>query len=387
MVDEFQDTNLLQYRLVRSVFEGQVVKASRPCTRSVFKDRSLAVVGDPDQAIYGFRGGDVDLILGFSRDYPGSKIVSLGENFRSQRLIVSAAAAVISNNSRRTPKHIQARATFGLPIRLVEASPDAIPRSAAEICRGLWSRTDGKAQIAALFRHNAELEAFRQSADMPVRRTDGVFFEDLPEVRGIAALVNAARDPRSDYWLWETSRAVLPHDRRLPHLLRQRQHAQGLALWDILSTSNDSEAVIVRGAVLAVIEAGRHGPVRQITEAARQTGWLSSLHAGATAQARERLEELSSRLLTDRDPFKALLARSEGFLELLTAHKSKGLEREYIILPGDNYPDSKDDAEEERRLFFVALTRARNQVYIIHTTRPSPFLREIPEEMVTRTRV
>ncbi|MGH9763252.1 MAG: ATP-dependent helicase, partial [Blastocatellia bacterium] len=329
-VDEFQDTNPLQWTLIRSVYEGRIVSLRSPC-RLDHKGRTIAVVGDPDQAIYAFRGGDVNLILGFAVEYPNAKVVQLGENFRSQRLVVSAAAAVISHNSRRTPKLLAARDSLGLPLRLVEvSSQDAIPRAVSMICRGLWKRTGGKAQIAALFRHNAELETLRTSVDVPVRRTDGVFFEDLPEVRGIAALVNAAREPRSDYWLWEASRAVLPPERRLPASLRRRQHAQGLALWDVLSTNEDEpEAVSVRNAVLATIAAGCHGNARQVTEAARQTGWLQTLQAGASDQARSRLEEFSSRVLGPGDPLKGLVGESEGFLEVMTVHKSKGLEREY----------------------------------------------------------
>ncbi|MGH9823056.1 MAG: ATP-dependent helicase [Blastocatellia bacterium] len=387
-VDEFQDTNPIQWRLIRSAYEGKVVSLERPCV-SESQGRSLAVVGDPDQAIYGFRGASANLILGFASNYPNAKVITLGENFRSQRLIVSAAAAVIANNKHRTPKQLLARQTLGVEVRIVEVSSrGAAAKAVSNICRGLWKRTAGKAQIAGLFRHNAQLEEIRGSVDVPVRRTDGVFFEDLPEVRGVAALVNAARDPRNDYWLWESSRAVLPPDQRLSASLRRRQRISNAALWDVLSTSDEREAVIVRDAVLATVSAGQHGELRQVTEAARQTGWLATLQAGATTEARERLDEFSVRVLKSADPLKSLIAKSHGFLELLTAHKSKGLEREYVILFAEGHPDPKGDPEEERRLFYVALTRARRQVYIIlHPQSRSPFLQEIPEEMVARTRI
>jgi DNA helicase-2/ATP-dependent DNA helicase PcrA len=398
LIDEFQDTNSLQYALIRSVFEGRPVSChGDPCHAS-FRNRSLTVVGDPDQAIYGFRGGNVDLIVGFPRDYPACQVVHMGKNYRSQPMIVRAAAAVISNNAVRLAKDITAQADrTAKPIRLVTVVNASVPEIVGAICRRLWKESRGQAQITALFRHNDEMERLHQglmALGIPARQTGGLFFEDLPEVRAVLAILEASRDPRNDYRLFEASRALLPPDKRLPYPLRQRLHRdqrQGrkLSLWDVVATAPDEEAVIVRDALLATIEVRRTGsPLRQVLEACRQTQWLSRLH-GSSHQSRDTLNELAKRLLSTRsprDPVKALSARSLGFLELMTIHKSKGLEREYVILPCEEgvFPDPKSSEEEERRLFYVGMTRAQRQLYII-ARKPSRFVKEIPADMVSRT--
>ncbi len=408
LVDEFQDTNSPQYAMIRTVFEGKpVLGAGNPCPAERIVGRSLAVVGDGDQAIYGFRGGNVDLILGFADDYPGCKVVELSTNYRSQRVIVNAAAAVVSNNRFRTQKQLRAHRQDGRKVRILEvASPEDAAKAVAAISRWLWKATRGRAETSALFRRNKEMDSFRtllEDLGIRTRRTGGMRFEQMPQVIAVNALVQAARDPRNDFKLLEAAKLILPQNRRLPYtLVRQarRERAQGrsVALWDVVARATDEDSGMVREAILRVI-AKAHvqsgSDLLQVLEACHQTGWVKHLHDDfdSKQEARETLDELCRRLLSKKptqSALKALLSPGQGFVELTTAHRSKGLERDYIFLLDCQegiFPDDKADIEEERRLFYVAMTRAKEQLFIIHLAEnPSRFLSEIPEEMAYRAR-
>jgi DNA helicase-2/ATP-dependent DNA helicase PcrA len=402
MVDEFQDTNLTQYALIRTVFEGRPITGQGeplPQTRA-FHDRSLAVVGDADQAVYAFRGGNVRLILGYQQDYPGCKVVQLGTNYRSQARIVEAARALISHNLQRTDKPLHPHRLDGHPPRMIEVSSfEQSVQAIAAITRRLWA-ANRSAEVTVLFRHNNTMEEYRSALSelgIPVKRTAGTRFEELQEVRDVYALVTAARDPRNDFKLLEAAKAVLPQDSRLPYGFVQRvrlanERGKRTALWDLVARAPEPEAVALRNAVLRV--KAEPTEFMQVLTACHQTSWLAALHRDSPAKdnAREIQTELCRRLLGRRrspGPLKSLTAPTRGYVELMTCHKSKGLERAYVFIPAleeGEFPDrNAADIEEERRLLYVAMTRARNQLFLVYDQhRPSRFLNEIPEGMATR---
>ncbi len=440
LVDEFQDTNPVQYRLLR------LLAGSRA---------NVCVVGDDDQAIYRWRGADVENILGFDRDFPGTRVVKLERNYRSTRNVLDAAHAVISRAARRREKRLWTDAEAGAPLALVVGQDEhdeaeKVSRAvAAERGRG----TAGD-EIAILYRTNAQsrpLEAALRAARIPYVIVRGTSFYERAEVKDAAAYLRLALEPRSDL---DLERVVNKPPRgigeKTVERLRAHARARGTSLYDALAEVDavDGLKPAARRALAALREvlAGLARDVPSldagaaVQEVLSRTGLLARLEAERTDEAAERAENLvelvaaarefdeaSAGRPPPRDPDEptppplarfleqiALLgeadqATPEGRVALMTLHAAKGLEFTAVFVTGmedgtfprepwgDVSPAEEADAyDEERRLCYVGMTRAKKRLTLSLARRrmgygeggpsfrpmePSRFLTDLPPEL------
>jgi len=440
LVDEFQDTNPVQYRLLK-LFAG---------TRA-----NLCVVGDDDQAIYRWRGADVENILGFDRDFPGTRVVKLERNYRSTRTVLDAAHAVISRAKRRREKRLWTDAAAGAPIGIVVGQDEhdeaeRIARAAAmERARG----TPGD-EIAVLYRTNAQsrpLEGALRAARIPYVIVRGTSFYERAEVRDAAAYLRLALEPRSDL---DLRRVVNRPPRGIGEKTVERLDAhareRSLSLFDTLEEVDAIEGLKpaarrTLGALretlagLASDAAGLDAGVA-VQEVLSRTGLLARLEAERSDEATERAENLVELVAAAREfdesivgeppprdpdePVPPPLARfleqiallgeadlptPEGRVSLMTLHAAKGLEFTAVFLTGmeegtfprepwgDPSREERDAAQdEERRLCYVGMTRAKQRLTLSLARRrmgyreggasyrqmePSRFVADLPPEL------
>ncbi len=403
LVDEYQDTNAVQYAIIRGL------SIDHP---------NLAVTGDPDQAIYGWRGASIRNILEFERDYPSATVVTLEHNYRSTANILGTADRLIANNSRRKPKRLVTTAPPGDRVRIVldASGQDEANRIAAEIAGAIEAGRRGPRDFAMLFRTAAlsrSLEVALRSAGVPYQLVRGLEFFKRREIRDVVAWLRLLRNPRDD----EAFLRVV----NVPARGIGRQSLERLAAW-----AEDHR--ISRLAAAEVAERIPGMPKR----AARELVAFARVHAelGETAGREQRVGDLLEAVL-DRSGYRRFLeddaeddeaglerlANVEelvtaarqfdedlvdaafadeggdalgGFLEttalvgdadawdasaervaLMTFHAAKGLEFPVVylvamedgILPHERSLDRPDQLEEERRLVFVGITRARGEVH------------------------
>jgi DNA helicase II / ATP-dependent DNA helicase PcrA len=424
LVDEYQDTNLAQYAIVRAL------SIDYP---------NLCVTGDPDQSIYGWRGANLNNILEFEHDYPGCKVVKLERNYRSTKNILHVADTLIRHNRRRKPKALLTENPIGAPVEL------AIYATETDEAEGIASKITSLAQdgeygfreIAVFCRVTAltrGLEAALRAAKIPYQIVGGVSFYERQEIKDVLAYMNLIANPKDDVsfgrivntpprGLGKTSLdhlAARARELGLPLLAMARQaaHVPGLKdkaarglrdfvmLMDELAGIRDHAAEEVIRKLLDL--SGYHrmlednaqdggedrlANVDELVSAARQ---FDREHPGASVV--EFLEDISLASAVDRWKDDA------GSVTLMTLHAAKGLEFPVVfivgleqgLLPHSRASESNAELEEERRLFFVGITRARRELTLSHTrirefrgsrtaTVPSPFLRELPDEaMVER---
>jgi len=441
LVDEFQDTNPAQYRLLRHL---------------AGEKRNVCVVGDDDQAIYRWRGADVENILGFDRDFPGTKVVKLEQNYRSTRTILDAAHAIISRARRRREKRLWTEAGPGAPLALLVGEDEGLEGEriaravAAERARG----TPGD-EIAVLYRTNAQsrpIEAALRAARIPYVIVRGTSFYDRAEVKDAAAYLRLALAPSSDL---DVERVVNKPARGVGDktLERLREHAaaRGLSLFAALAEADRIDGLkpaarralaefhdLVEGLAKDVPALDASAAVEQTLT---RTGLLSTLAAQHTDEAADRAENLAELVaaarefdegLVDepepRDPEEvrppplarfleriALLGEAdgetpEGRVALMTLHAAKGLEFQAVFLAGvedgtlpyerpwaDESPAERAESlDEERRLCYVGMTRAKERLTLslsrrrigygemgpsYRDMRPSRFLQELPPEL------
>ena len=430
MVDEYQDTNRVQYLLARHLASAH---------------GNLAVCGDPDQSIYAWRGADVRNILDFEADYPDAKVVRLEQNYRSTGRILAARARFFS---------ITACAAAGegekLVVRQLEDENDEA-RWIAQQVRGLQLAGRSLSEVAVFYRVNfmqRAIEAALRMAGIPYRVFAGVEFYERREIRDLIAYLKLIVNPSDDIAFARAvnspSRGIgaktvetltnFAADRRLSLYqaarsseiqlsLRGRSHAAltgFVALLDRLGPLRDAPAAQAIDAVLAEIDyaawlaeiddksgvdreanvdelrahAEEHDRGETAAEEARRTEAAAGGESPGRATLRTFLQEIA--LVSDVD------ARDEGGARatLMTLHAAKGLEFPAVFVAGleeELLPHSRavadGDVEEERRLFYVGLTRARERVFLsfararLHFGQqswrsPSRFLEEIPEELV-----
>jgi len=414
LVDEYQDTNLAQAQLV------WLLGGIRP---------NLTAVGDEDQSIYRWRGAEIENILNFEATYPGSRVVTLGRNYRSAEPILQAAAAVIAHNARRRPKRLSSEVGHGEPVSVYLAADegDEARFVADEIERLRASTSLG--EVAVLFRVNAQSRSFEAELvrrAVPYAVVAGTRFWERKEVRDALAYLRLLVVPddvlafrravhvpargigqvamehiEAAAVAWDVS---LPEAaRRLPEQLTPRARVALEEFFHLLeglrTLAGSSPAVEV---VRQLLE--RSGLAAQYASAdeddrARRAN-LDELVAAA-AEAGERgldlggfLDEVA--LLTDAD------VRREGeAVQLSTLHAAKGLEFDVVFLAGmedgllplRREGNGETDEEEERRLAYVGMTRARRRLFLtlarvrrvngqLLSGRPSPFLLEVPREVV-----
>jgi DNA helicase-2/ATP-dependent DNA helicase PcrA len=428
LVDEYQDTNRVQYRLVQQL---------------VAEHGNLCVVGDPDQSIYAWRGADLNNILEFERDYPGAVVVKLERNYRSTQPILAGASGVVSHNLARKRKQLFTEREGGQPIILFEAGDDR--EEAQVVVREIAAlvREDGRAygDCAIFYRTNAQSRVFEEellACDVPYVVVGGVRFYDRAEVKDALSYLKLALN-HADAAALRRIVNKPPRGIGKASLERAEQLAEqhGTTLLEGLRRFAESEdgarAAAKIGAFLALIEElGHHArdaaPARAIAHALDRSGYLDALERDGSLEAEGRIENLRE-LLTAAEDFGranadvsddrsalelfldqvALVADVDSFdrrddrVSLMTVHSAKGLEFPIVYLVGMEegvFPHSnslRDAAglEEERRLCYVGMTRAMERLTITSAAErlrygsrsygvPSRFLSEIPEEVAQR---
>jgi len=400
LVDEYQDTNAVQYCIVRGL------SIDHP---------NLAVTGDPDQAIYGWRGASIRNILEFERDYPTATVVKLEHNYRSTSNILGTADRLIAHNSRRKPKRLITDAPPGSPVRIVldASSHDEADRIANEIAESLANGDRTPRDFAILFRTNAlsrSLEVALRSRGVPYQLVRGLEFFKRREIRDVVAWLRLLKNPRDDEALLRVVN-VPPRgigkqslDRLLSWAVDQRASLLEAAAEAarIPGISKRSGTALVQFArlhgELASQAGGPTGSVAALLDAVlEKTGYRRMLaEAGGDEGGEDRLanvEELVTAARQCDETFQASTPEDDAlgaFLEttalvadtdvwdaqenrvsLMTLHASKGLEFPVVylvamedgILPHERSIDQPEQMEEERRLVFVGITRGREEVH------------------------
>src|ERR671930_1575199 len=423
LVDEFQDTNVAQYELLK------LLSASR---------RNLSVVGDGDQSIYAFRGATVRNILDFEADYPDANVILLEQNYRSTQTILSAANAVIANNLERKPKNLWTAIGSGHPIIRYQAENehDEAAYVAQEVER-LHDHGAGYGQVVVFYRTNAQsrvLEEVFVKAGLPYKVVGGVKFYDRREVKDLLAYLKATVNPLDTVSLrrvlnvprrgvGETSERHLDHfaaEEGIPFVdaLRRAGEVPGLGN---RQTRSVADFVAVLDELRAGMAEGRP-PARLVEDAWSLSGLMRELEADDTIEGQGRVEnvrELRSvaEEFVQREPDGGLAEFLESIalvsdadevesgstaVTLMTLHTAKGLEYPVVFVVGleeNVFPHIRAlteprDLEEERRLAYVGITRARERLYLSHAwsrslfgatnyNLPSRFLKEVPDELVT----
>jgi len=422
MVDEYQDTNLTQYSIARAL------SIDHP---------NLAVTGDPDQSIYGWRGADLNNILEFEHDFPSVRVVRLERNYRSTRSIVDAAQALIERNRRRKAKTHYSEREQGPPVRVVQY-PDgqAEARSIAasirdQITNGGCTASD----FAVLYRVNSlsrVLEnAFREYR-LAFQIVKGVEFYSRQEVRDIVSYLQVLNNPANDMAL---KRIINTPARGIgATTVRQlEEHAEQarIPLWEACRRSGTVGGIASRSALQVArfvalmdnLHACLTHPVASLVNAViDDTGYGKALRDSQDPADQDRLSNLHELVTAAREfeEHSTLDSTLENFLEqtalvndtddlqagdqvtLMTLHAAKGLEFDSVYIVGVEQgliPHRRRDAnanrdeEEERRLLFVGMTRARSALQLsfagrrsLHskseTAIPSPFILDLPRDLI-----
>jgi DNA helicase II / ATP-dependent DNA helicase PcrA len=423
LVDEYQDTNRAQYRWLQLLSE---------------EHRNLSVVGDDDQSIYAFRGADVRNVLEFEHDYPDAEVVKLEQNYRSTQTILSAANSVIEHNRSRKEKRLWSDLGDGDPVHVRELEDEhAEARFVVSEVERLVEEGASRDEIAIFYRTNAQSRVLE---DMLVRYgvgyqvIGGTRFYERAEIKDALAYLTLLVNPQDVVCV---GRAVNSPRRGIGATSQARilNHANtlGEAVWDVAAAPHAIPG-LAPAAVKAVdrfmsvmvrlrerAEGGASvGDLLQ--ETLDETGYLEALRAERTIEAQGRLENLEELVgvareydATAEEPSveeflqqvalfseQDALEDDEGIVTLMTLHNAKGLEYPVVFIIGCEdgvFPHMRaveaGDIEEERRLCYVGMTRARRELYLAHArTRalfgnrdwnlPSRFIEEIPLELTDR---
>jgi DNA helicase II / ATP-dependent DNA helicase PcrA len=467
LVDEYQDTNYAQYRLLQLLVGGGRADPARGERTSIPGHRNLAVVGDDSQSIYGFRGAEVRNILDFQQDFPDARVVKLEQNYRSTQTILRAANAVIANNRGGVAKRLWSELGDGSPVHMrVLDDEHAEARFVVGELERLIDEGAARADIAVLYRTNA---MSRVIEDTLVRREiayqviGGTKFYERAEIKDaiaylslltnpfdVVSFTRVANSPRRG--IGQTSLArIVAHSSSLDVSVWQAaaepEQVPGLgaaavkALRRFMQTMNELRALAGLAAEAgpgsaadaadpgaAQTAAGTQAevsavPVGDLIEAVLvRTGYLEALESEGTIEAQGRVEnleqlvevgrEFDATAAADADTLGAFLqeiallsdadsrSEDEGLVTLMTLHNAKGLEFPVVFVIGCEdgvFPHSRalDEGglEEERRLFYVGVTRAMRELYLTHALRRavfgaqtyglrSRFLDEIPAELL-----
>ncbi len=438
LVDEFQDTNAIQYAWLR-VLAGQ--------------DNNLMVVGDDDQSIYGWRGARIENIQQFSTDFPGAELVRLEQNYRSTGTILGAANKLIANNTGRLGKNLWTEGTDGEQISLYEAfNEQDEARFVVDRIQDWSNGGNRRSDAAILYRSNAqsrELEDALLRVGMPYRIYGGHRFYERLEIKNalsyLRLLVNRHDDTAVERIINVPTRGI---GGRTIEVIRNIAREQSISLWQacVIAVNESHLTSRAANAVLAFLtlidDMQEHCGDLELHEKADHVIKHSGLpqhhekEGGEKARARlENLEELVSAAsnfdggeIDSQDPddmditsmnyLAAFLDQaaldagetqadeSEDAVQLMTLHSAKGLEFQLVFLVGLEeglFPhkmsmDNLNGLEEERRLCYVGITRAKSKLYMsyaesrrmhgdINLCRPSRFIKEVPAELIDEIRL
>ena len=419
LIDEYQDTNRPQYLLAKLLSER---------THNIF------VVGDIDQSIYAWRGADIKNILDFEKDYPEAKTIKLECNYRSTKNILDAANAVIENNLERKPKRLWTNNPEGAAIICYRADDERDEsRFVIERMKKLHNEGEKYGSMAALYRTNAQSRAFEEALvkeGIPYIMVGGLKFYERKEIKDIIAYLRVIFNPQDEVAL---VRIINVPKRGIGDAtvakMRAAAQANSTILYDIIKNPELS-ALSTRftgkveelGVFLEKLrQTAQTKPLEQLVEEIiNSSGYVEELEAEKNVQAQSRIDNLNE-LLTVAKEFSGSVENSlDKFLEhvalvmdideartdddavtLMTLHSAKGLEYDTVFLVGMEdgiFPhartqDNECELEEERRLCYVGITRARNLLFLTHTDMrtifgktninpPSRFLKELPKELL-----
>ncbi len=419
MVDEYQDTNRTQYKLIRYLAD---------------QHRNICVVGDEDQSIYSWRGADIQNILSFEKDYPNTQIIRLEQNYRSTKTILAAAGAVVANNEDRKGKELWTENPSGEQIQFFEArDPDQEAAHVAERVMG-QRRSQPERNIAVLYRTNflsRVLEEMFRRFEIPYRVVGGLSFYERAEIKDLLSYLTSILNPHDSVHLMRVintpSRGI---GRTTIDALLDLATGQEVSLWDAVGIAIGGEGLAPRsrralGAfhelmtdflesvdqmsgidlLQRVIEKSRYVEVLQQEGTEEALGRIDNIRELLTAaeESAARGESLrdfldNAALVSDQDDYD-----ERAPVTLMTLHTAKGLEFPVVFIIGMEdglFPHNRSltertSLEEERRLFYVGMTRAEDRLYLsasryrrtFGTMDPmisevSRFLEEIPAELI-----
>ena len=422
MVDEYQDTNPVQYRLVR------LLAGTR---------RNLCVVGDDDQSIYGWRGADIRNILEFEKDFPGVKVVKLEQNYRSSKTILDGAWNVVEKNRGRKPKRLWTENPDGEPI-IYRTLPNEW-EEARLVCREIERfLADGGdlAGVAVFYRTNAQsrvVEDAMVAAGIPYHMVGGLRFYARLEVKDILAYLKVLDNPADDVALKRIINnpprgignatvqriSELAAERGVPFYQAMTEAERG----SLLASGARGKVAAFAGELRGYRTLAAKLPLGELAAAVMQdSGYLARLKAQGSEEAQDRLANLQE-LVTAMQVFESAAGENglAAFLEqvalvsdleqegegkkssatLMTLHSAKGLEFPLVFMVGMEerlFPhvralEDPVQMEEERRLCYVGMTRAKQRLFLLNVRRrhifgqeqmnpPARFLRDIPAELI-----
>jgi DNA helicase-2/ATP-dependent DNA helicase PcrA len=424
LVDEYQDTNHAQYRLLQLLAE---------------KHRNVCAVGDPDQSIYAFRGADIRNILEFERDFGETRTIALEQNYRSTNTILQAANAVIEHNRERKPKNLWSELGEGEPVRVLEVEDEhAEARFVAAEIALLVEEGYGGNEIAAFYRTNAQsrvLEDVLVRQGIAYQVIGGPRFYERAEVKDVIAYLQAIDNPYDAVSLQRIANKPRRGigDASLARL-QTYADAHGVSLWEALAQPEEAgiaaaplRAVQQLHTLLQSLQAGAlELEVSELIERVlERSGYLEALRAERTIEAQGRIENLQElvgvaqeyqhtspepslsgflqeiSLYSDQDAIRG----EQSLVTLMTLHNAKGLEFRAVFMIGMEegiFPHARSieeqGLEEERRLAYVGMTRAKERLVLTHASArslygsrsynlPSRFLDELPDDRVERHRL
>jgi len=417
LIDEYQDTNRPQYVIAR------LLTASH---------RNICATGDPDQSIYGWRGADIANILDFQKDYPDARVVKLEENFRSTKMILLAASGVIEHNRARIERGLWTHNDAGVPVEVVQSLTDVNEADAivARIRESAGSVRYG--EMAVFYRTHAQSRVIEESfrdAGVPYRILDAVEFYNRKEIKDVVAYLKATVNPADAVSLLriinEPKRGI---GAKTVERVRAFAASEGLSLDEVLPRAAEVPGLSARAAkgvteFAALLDRLRGFPGAPVADVVRavltETGYLKRLSDSDSEEDAARADnvkelvsaaaefdeaypdqELSSflekvTLVSDSDA----ITEEGGQVMLMTLHSAKGLEFPIVfitgveegLLPHINALGSSSRIEEERRLCYVGMTRAKKRLYLhwaaeryvagqVGMAMASRFIREIPAE-------
>jgi DNA helicase-2/ATP-dependent DNA helicase PcrA len=424
LVDEYQDTNHAQYRLLQLLAE---------------KHRNVFAVGDPDQSIYGFRGADIRNVLEFEHDFPGSYTIALEQNYRSTQHILDAANGVIRHNRERKEKNLWSELGDGDPVRVIEVEDEHAEARyvAAEIALAVEEGFNGS-DVAVFYRTNAQsrvLEDVLVRQGIAYQVIGGPRFYERAEIKDLIGYLQVLDNPYDAVSLIRI--ATRPRrgigDSTLARLQTWADQRE-ISLWEATAEAEMAGVGAApqralksfRGTIESLMSASQELEVPElIEEVLARSGYMESLEAERTIEAQGRIENLQELVSVAREwreqaqdtTLSAFLQevslysdqdaiRGDGSLvTLMTLHNAKGLEFRAVYLIGMEegiFPHSRSieeqGIEEERRLCYVGMTRARERLTLLHASSrmlyggrnhnlPSRFLDELPDSHVERERL
>ena len=422
LVDEYQDTNHAQYLLTKFL---------------AAKHRNICVVGDADQSIYGWRGADIQNILDFEKDYPDAKVIKLEQNYRSTQIILDAANAVIENNTGRKPKNLWTENKSGADIIYFQAVDERDEaRFVIEQLQNL-QRTENKklGDMAILYRTNTQSRIFEEmliKSGISYNMVGGLKFYERKEIKDIIAYLRVIFNPADSLSLLRIinvpKRGI--GDASLAKI-QVYAAANNVSLFEAVSNAAAIDGLSSRfvsklddlaGIIFELMNLANEAPVEDLIDRVlRDTGYLEELENERTPQAQSRIDNLhelisvaqefaASEEENNLENFLAHVALvsdiddtelGEDAITLMTLHSSKGLEFPVVFLVGMEeglFPHARTlmdetEIEEERRLCYVGITRAKEKLFLSSTKMrtiygntvtypPSRFLQEIPARLV-----